>query len=676
MGTMVTDFLRSAAGGAAVALTALAGCQSLSPDEDDDDPPRQRLTLSATANTQASLIATIPGSPPETVLTCGPSAGGATGPCTADVPEGSRIKLSTTTSSGSHVFMGWDGEGCAGLARCEIVMDRPRSVTATFGPSSDATFNLAIEAAYLTQGIQNLDGTVELITGRDAYVRVFVVANQPNTSRPWVRIQLYHGETEVLNQIMDAGSDGVELAPNQQNLNRSWNMYVPQELVVPGLRLLAEVDPHGQVPDYLETDNRFPLEGPPLPVAVRALPPFSLRLVPILQSTNGLVGTVSPTNPSSYLLNLREWLPIGALTTTVRATYTTSLPPLQAVDGNGSWQRLLNELLAVQKADGPGGHYYYGVVKLPYTIGLAGTGLVPPGPGSKTRLALGTDHEQFRAATLAHELGHTMGRRHSPCGISQDLDLQYPYGDGTIGGEGGLDLLPLAARPASSYDFMGYCAPKWVSDYTWSRLLQWRVEVAAAAPGFAAATNSDDGLLVWGRMDRNGVVLEPAFRVAPTGETLAGGRWQVEGRDAAGSVLFSRSFEPDRIADLPDPSARQFAFVLPVEAALLERLSHLRVSGPGGSAERRTRNGPIEPSQAAPSSPLRPGVRRLTWDGEHYPMALVRDADTGEILSFARGGGIDLLSHTGRFEVQLSDGVRAVKGRTGEDRSRREEPRM
>jgi hypothetical protein len=44
-------------------------------------------------------------------------------------------------------------------------------------------------------------------------------------------------------------------------------------------------------------------------------------------------------------------------------------------------------------------------------------------------------------------------------------------------------------------------------------------------------------------------------------------------------------------------------------------------------------------------------------------MALIRAAATGEILSFARGGAIDLWSSGRSFDLQLSDGVRTTTRR-------------
>ncbi len=56
---------------------------------------------------------------------------------------------------------------------------------------------------------------------------------------------------------------------------------------------------------------------------------------------------------------------------------------------------------------------------------------------------------------------------------------------------------------------------------------------------------------------------------------------------------------------------------------------------------------------------LAPGQVAVSWDGAAHPMALVRDARTGEILSFARGGSATVWTDRDDLELVLSDGVRS-----------------
>jgi len=48
---------------------------------------------------------------------------------------------------------------------------------------------------------------------------------------------------------------------------------------------------------------------------------------------------------------------------------------------------------------------------------------------------------------------------------------------------------------------------------------------------------------------------------------------------------------------------------------------------------------------------------QLTWDASVHGAALVRDADTGEVIAILSGGRQSLTTKSRRFDVTLSDGV-------------------
>jgi hypothetical protein len=57
------------------------------------------------------------------------------------------------------------------------------------------------------------------------------------------------------------------------------------------------------------------------------------------------------------------------------------------------------------------------------------------------------------------------------------------------------------------------------------------------------------------------------------------------------------------------------------------------------------------------------GKVRVSWDPAAAKVALVRDARSGRILSFARGGTVDLGTASDDLEVTLSDGVKSIRSR-------------
>jgi hypothetical protein len=78
--------------------------------------------------------------------------------------------------------------------------------------------------------------------------------------------------------------------------------------------------------------------------------------------------------------------------------------------------------------------------------------------------------DQKSEDTLIHEIGHTHGLLHTACsGTEDNPDPDFPYADGTIGIEG-YDFRTGTFVPPDAKDMMGYCYPRWVSDYHYAKL--------------------------------------------------------------------------------------------------------------------------------------------------------------------------------------------------------------
>jgi hypothetical protein len=234
------------------------------------------------------------------------------------------------------------------------------------------------------------------------------------------------------------------------------------------------------------------------------------------------------------------------------------------------------------------------------------------------------------------------------------VDPSFPHAGGSIG-TWGLDVAAMVLKdPAVFKDLMGYCNPDWISDYNYLAVLSYRTANPVRLPASA-----EEGLLVWGRIRGGQVILEPAIAVrAPASLPARPGPHQLDGLDAAASRVFSLSFEGDLVADQADGEERHFAFVVPLNSLQRDRLSSLRLTA-GGLTQLRTV--PAALRAGPPGSPMvsihRAGdAAMVRWDPT-YPLAVVRDRATGEILSLARGGSA--LVHAGRAEVtvQPTDGV-------------------
>jgi hypothetical protein len=204
---------------------------------------------------------------------------------------------------------------------------------------------------------------------------------------------------------------------------------------------------------------------------------------------------------------------------------------------------------------------------------------------------------------------------------------------------------------------MSYCDPHWISDYTYKAIMTFRASNPIVS---GVAAPSTRGLLLWGRIERGQLILEPAIEVdAPPTLPSRSGPYRLEGFGAGSQALFSLSFAGNRIADAPDPNDETFAFVVPLSQLRGIDLDRLRFSALGRQVEQRSGGGSTIPVAQRTAS----GRVRVTWDASAARVALVRDARTGAILSFARGGTVDLPASADDLDITLSNGVRSVRAR-------------
>jgi hypothetical protein len=179
------------------------------------------------------------------------------------------------------------------------------------------------------------------------------------------------------------------------------------------------------------------------------------------------------------------------------------------------------------------------------------------------------------------------------------------------------------------------------------------------ASGRASPGGARPSLLVWGRIVNGRAVLEPAFQVV-TRLVLPSrpGPYSIEGTAPDGSRVFGLSFDGVEVAD-DERGARHFAFALPLDERGAAKLETIRLMGPGiGTAAISIPPPALRATPAKPASLVRaPGGLTLDWDAAVHPMVLVRDAGTGEVLSFARGGHVVVATDGSEFELVMSDGV-------------------
>lgn len=425
--------------------------------------------------------------------------------------------------------------------------------------------------AYLTQAVQSQEFPTPLVAGEEALLRVFVTAMRvTRAGMPPVRATFFLNDREVHQADIPGQRSAIQTRVDESSLSTSANALIPGHVLQPGLEVVIEVDPNGALDPSLGVTTRVPETGR-LALDVRAMPPLDLTLIPFLWMDDpdpAIVDLVTAmaADPENHemLWHTRTLLPVSDLAVTAHEPVLTS--------SNNAY-RLADETQMIRAVEGGRG-YYMGMMSgtVRGAIGLADApGRVSfsiPDPG-----------------TMAHELGHNMSLDHAPCAERQTigfLDPEFPQLDGSIGAWGYdfRDGGRLVDRYAS--DLMSYCLPYWISEYSFTKALRYRLRSESFSPA-ATSTAPARSLLLWGGADSDGgLSLEPAF-VIDTRPLLpdSGGDYRLEGLSADGRRLFALDFDIPQVAD--GDGAGGFAFALPVQPGWEGALASITLFGPGAS---------------------------------------------------------------------------------------------
>ncbi len=253
------------------------------------------------------------------------------------------------------------------------------------------------------------------------------------------------------------------------------------------------------------------------------------------------------------------------------ADYNYDAPREAGACGEG-WHDLLEDLKQIaDDTDDPAINIrkYYGLVPRDTPGTVVGCGSRGDG-----RVAAGKARRQ---QTMAHELSHTFGRRHSPswadrngdgindCGDPGYVDNNYPNNTGQLD-RYAIDVItdpPTIFSPDTYYDLMTYCSPRDMSLYTYLALLD-RIQAALtpavvlpASPAEASLAADGAYLRVAGRV-KGGVMerLRPFYQLSlPSGshDLPGSGAYSIVLQDASGQTLFTRYFDPVPYGDVhPD----------------------------------------------------------------------------------------------------------------------------
>jgi hypothetical protein len=271
----------------------------------------------------------------------------------------------------------------------------------------------------------------------------------------------------------------IEHASSDADVASTFVMTVPASAVSADTSYVLELAECGSASGRTLT-TRFPRSGEAA-LSARKTGILKIRIVPVVINNAGT--SRMPDTSAAALAVYRDYLeamfPIEHAELTVGKRITASYPI--------EWTTLVEQVRAQRASDAPADDvYYYGIVQPTETLAgycsqgcTAGVGYVAPLTSAGVRAAVGLAYaDELSASTMAHELGHNHGRQHAPC------PADIPGADADAPGDG-LDSWGYDARskqfldPSMTFDIMGYCPGKWVSDYNYRALVQRVAEVNA-----------------------------------------------------------------------------------------------------------------------------------------------------------------------------------------------------
>ncbi len=422
---------------------------------------------------------------------------------------------------------------------------------------TDVALFQAVRVPILRAGAVVTSRAIPVIAGRRAVVRVYVTPEagySPGSISGELTVRRGGAQTVVTDRRY------IETASREQVASGVFAFEVPAEMIDADTRLSVRLLTPGGADVATGTLDRarFPYDGSEHAVAAVDGGPIEVTLVPFRWNADGSgrLPDTSVGQVESFRAALQAMYPVRDVSVDVRAPVDWRGGLLDS--GDADFGALLSALRALRfEDDAPNARYYYGMIapaeyfdtycSLRCVLGQSYPALVPEDPEGRVAagVAFGVDSD---ARTFVHELGHSHGRAHSPCGGAFGVDESFPYAQGTLG-VWGYDARRRAFIPSSAFDFMGYCTPDWVSDYTyvalWERIVavNWIVSPRGLAPSTLAQRPLRHRVL------RFGAAMAPAWLDALDHFPVPEGRATLRWRDAAGRVLRASPARADRLSD-------------------------------------------------------------------------------------------------------------------------------
>ncbi len=461
--------------------------------------------------------------------------------------------------------------------------------------------DLAATGIEVTQGLQNTAHDVRLIADKRTIVRVYVCALS-GRDVSGVTASLAGSNAEgFLGRLEPVNAGGklltVRRDPLRARLTESFQFELPRHWTAAGpLTLSATVNPAGRIVEDNRANNSVTRD-----VTFEPSPRLHVIYYNFAYDLGGTRHAPTAAEVAASRQRLRRLYPLGepggtletpglhaivldlvdhALASHVDRTHADCIKRYaNADDRNMCASDYVHGRLAALRRTA-------GIAAATITYGNIAQAPAPAGQNYFTRgyavgpIATGPSSDPTYAA---HEVGHTVGRRHPAqgsleCGHSAS-DPEYPHTAARIAniiidpehrllGLDFPDVLPgtmTLLNADATYDMMSYCWPYWVSDYTYDGIHAFLTRDAAGAAAAPRQAVPGDWLLVAGTLTpaagEGGVTVVQRAAAVMDATPPSPGAFRLELRDATAAVLASHAFAATAIEEEPDTLA--FDLVVP-----------------------------------------------------------------------------------------------------------------